>query len=77
MHHADDSRIADLARAGRIRVALRLGSPALAIKDTSTGELRGPALDLAQALAARMGVELVTVEYPRPGAALCLNKLQK
>ncbi len=70
MHHAEDPRIADLIRAGRIRVALGLGSPALAIKDRSTGELRGSALELAQALAGRIGIELIAVEYPRPGAIM-------
>lgn len=47
-----------------------MGSPALAIKDPVKGEARGPALDLARALAARMGVELLPVEYPRPGAIM-------
>jgi polar amino acid transport system substrate-binding protein len=65
-----DPRVGDLVRAGRIRVGLGLGSPALAIKDSTTGEVRGPALDLARALAARIGVELQPVYYPRPGAVL-------
>jgi polar amino acid transport system substrate-binding protein len=67
---SSDPRVADLVRAGRLRVGLGLGSPALAIKDPATGELRGPAFDLAHALAARIGVELVPVEYPRPGAIM-------
>jgi polar amino acid transport system substrate-binding protein len=71
MHHPEDPRVADLIRAGRVRVALGLGSPALAMKDRSTGEVRGPALDLARALADHIGIELVTVEYPRPGAIMC------
>jgi polar amino acid transport system substrate-binding protein len=65
-----DPRVADLVQAGRIRVGLGLGSPALVIKDPATGEVRGPALDLARALAARMGIELQPVYYPRPGAVL-------
>ncbi len=51
-------------------MALGLGSPALAMKDPASGELRGPALDLARTLAARIGVELQPVEYPRPGAIM-------
>src|SRR5471030_2809338 len=65
-----DPRIADLVMAGKLRLGLGLGSPALAIKDPVTGEVRGPALDLARALAAKMGIELQSVEYPRPGAVL-------
>jgi ABC-type amino acid transport substrate-binding protein len=42
----------------------------LAMKDPTTGEVRGPALDLARALAKKIGVKLETVEYPRPGAIL-------
>ena len=65
-----DPRIIDLIQNGKLRVALGLGSPALAMKDPNTGEVRGPALDLAQALAKKMGVKLEAVEYPRPGAIL-------
>ena len=65
-----DPRVADLVQAGKIRVGLGLGSPPVAIKDPATGEVRGPAVDLGRALAARMGVEFVQVEYPRPGAVM-------
>src|ERR1041384_3371647 len=65
-----DARVADLIQSGKLRVALGLGSPALAMKDANTGEVRGPALDLAQALAKKIGVRLEAVEYPRPGAIL-------
>ncbi len=67
---ATDPRVADLVRAGRVRVGLGLGVPTLAIKDPATGEVRGPAVDLGRALAARIGVEFVPVEYPRPGAVM-------
>jgi polar amino acid transport system substrate-binding protein len=70
MQQVADPRIADLVKAGRLRVALGLGSPALAIRHPATGELIGAALDLGRALAARIGVELVPVEYPRPGAIM-------
>jgi len=65
-----DSRVANLVRAGELRVGLGLGVPTQAIKDPKTGELRGVALELARILANRIGVRLVIVEYPRPGAVL-------
>lgn len=65
-----DPRVADLVQTGKLRVGLGLGTPALAIKNPATGELRGPAVDLGRALAARIGVAFVAVEYPRPGAVL-------
>jgi len=67
---AKDPRVADLVKAGKIRVAIGLGTAALAIRDPATGEMRGPALDLARALAAQIGIELVPVEYPRPGGIM-------
>jgi polar amino acid transport system substrate-binding protein len=67
---ATDPRVADLVRAGRLRVGLGLGAAPMAIKDPATGEVRGPGLDLARALAARIGIELQPVYYPRPGAVL-------
>jgi polar amino acid transport system substrate-binding protein len=65
-----DPRVADLVQSGKLRVALGLGSPVLAMKDANTGQVRGPALDLEQALAKKIGVKLEPVEYPRPGAIL-------
>lgn len=65
-----DSRIADLVQAGQLRVGLGLGVLIQAIKNPTTGELRGAALEFARALAARMGVKLSVVEYPRPGAVM-------
>ena len=67
---APDARVADIARAGKLRVAIGLGTSALALKDLATGVLRGPAIELGQALAARIGVELVPVEYQGPGVIL-------
>ena len=65
-----DPRVADIVRAGKLRVGMGLGATALALKDPATGELRGPAVDLAHALAARIGVSLESIEYPRPGAVM-------
>ena len=67
---ARDPRVADLVQTGKLRVALGLGSPTLAIKDPKSGEVRGPALDLARSLATKIGVQLEPVEYQRPGAIL-------
>jgi polar amino acid transport system substrate-binding protein len=67
---SSDPRVADLVQSGKLRVALGLGAPPLAMKDPSTGEIRGPALDLARALARKIGVRLQPIEYPRPGAVL-------
>jgi len=65
-----DPRVADLVRTGKLRVGIGLGSPSGAMKNQATGELRGLAVDLGRALATRIGVEFVAVEYPRPGAIL-------
>ena len=65
-----DPRVVDLVRAGELRVGLGLGVLMQAVKNPTTGELRGAALEMARALAARIGVRLVVVEYPRPGAMI-------
>ena len=65
---SSDPRVADLAQAGKIRVGLGLGNHASAMRDPATGEIHGMAVDLARALATRIGVALDVVEYPRPGA---------
>jgi len=70
VQRSTDPRVGDLVQAGKIRVGLGLGSPASAIKDAATGEMRGLALELALALAAKIGVELQPVCYPRPGMVL-------
>ncbi len=65
-----DARVADLLQAGRVRVGIGLGTAPSAIRDAQTGQVRGPAIDMARALADRVGVALVPVEYPRPGAVI-------
>jgi len=62
-----DSRIADLVRAGRLRVALY---PPQYAKDPATGELRGWTIELGRALASRIAVEFLPVEYSTPPQAL-------
>ena len=66
-----DPRVADLVHAGKIRVGL---FPPQYIKDSKTGELRSVWVEVARALAGRIGVELITLERPTPPAAVeCLN----
>lgn len=58
-----DPRVADLVRAGKIRVGL---FPPQYTQDPATGELKGVWADIARAFAARLGVELVLAEHPTP-----------
>jgi polar amino acid transport system substrate-binding protein len=68
---ASDPRVADLVRAGKVRVALYLPQYS---KDPVTGELRGWPIDIVRALGDRLGVEAVPVEHPTPPAAIaCLT----
>jgi polar amino acid transport system substrate-binding protein len=60
---APDPRVADLVRAGRIRVGLFLPQYA---KDPATGTPRGIYVDVVRALAVRIGVQLVLVEKRTP-----------
>lgn len=65
-----DPRVADLVQAGRLRVGVGLAAAHWASKDSATGELRGVAVDLARALGARLGLDVVLVEYPSPPRVL-------
>src|ERR687891_2209271 len=67
---AADPRVADLVQTGKLRAGVGVVAPHWAVKDQATGELRGVAVDLARALAKRLGVELVLVEYPSPPSVL-------
>jgi polar amino acid transport system substrate-binding protein len=65
-----DPRVADLVQSGALRVGVGLGSLTTGTRNPATGEVKGPALELGRALAARMGIQFVSVEYPRPGAVI-------
>ena len=65
-----DPRVADLVQAGALQFGLGLGTPMTAVKDPTTGEVKGVALEMGRALAARIGVKFLSVEYPRPGAVI-------
>jgi polar amino acid transport system substrate-binding protein len=60
----DAATIALLAPGGRLRASINLGNPILAGTDPATGEPRGVSVDLARALAARLGVALETLTFP-------------
>lgn len=62
-----------LAPTGRLRVAVAVGSAISAVwatRDDDTGEPRGPTIDLARLIAARIGAPLELVEYPSSGAII-------
>jgi polar amino acid transport system substrate-binding protein len=69
---AADPRVADLVRAGKIRLAIFLPQYN---KDPTTGEIRPVgtgfvAADLVRALAARIGIEMQILGYPTPSKAV-------
>jgi polar amino acid transport system substrate-binding protein len=65
-----DPRVADLVQSGGLRIGLGLGSSTTATKNPANGEVEGIALELGRELARRIGIKLVSVEYPRPGAVI-------
>ncbi len=60
----DPATVALLAPTGRLRASINLGNPILANTDPATGRARGVSVDLAHALAERLGVPLDTLEFP-------------
>jgi polar amino acid transport system substrate-binding protein len=74
---AADPRVADLVRAGKLRVALFLPQYT---KDPATGELRGHGrgvvyVEVARQFAARLGIELQLVGYPTPPEVVACLKV--
>ncbi len=73
---APDPRVADIVRAGKVRVGLHLPQ---FVKDPATGEIRGNGTgavieQIAHALAYRLGVKLELVGNPSPPALIkCLD----
>jgi polar amino acid transport system substrate-binding protein len=67
---AADPRVPELVRTGKLRAGVGVVAPHWAVKDPATGELRGVAVEIARALANRLGVELAIVEYPSPPSVL-------
>ena len=60
-------RIADLVQAGKIRIGL---FSTQYTKDPATGELRSVRVDIARALAERIGVQAVLIEHRTPPEAV-------
>lgn len=58
---------AELAPSGKLRAAINFGNPILANRDAATGEPRGVSVDLASALAKRLGVPVEFVIYTAAG----------
>jgi polar amino acid transport system substrate-binding protein len=63
-----------LITAGKLRVALQLGSPHNVIRDPVSGEMKGVGYDLGKELARRVGVPFEPVFYPSVGALLDAGK---
>jgi polar amino acid transport system substrate-binding protein len=63
-----DAARAALAPTGRLRAALIVSNPVLVQRDATTGALGGVSVELARALADRLGVPLEIVPYPNPAA---------
>jgi polar amino acid transport system substrate-binding protein len=60
---SSDPRIADLVRAGRLRVAL---FPPQYLKDAATGEIRGVWVEVVRALGAHMGIAVEVIGLSNP-----------
>ena len=70
--HHEDGSAAGLVQAGQVRVGLFASF--LYTKNPATGELRGVGIEIARALAARLGVEVLIVERSDPAEIVeCLK----
>lgn len=58
MTDIDPALLSAFAPTGKLRVSINLGNPILANTDPSSGRPRGVSVDLAQALAERLGIEI-------------------
>src|SRR5262245_43323760 len=66
-----DPRVADLVKAGQVRFGTF--SPQFS-KDATTGELKGPWIEMMRALAGHMGLPIVVTEVPTPAKLVeCLD----
>jgi polar amino acid transport system substrate-binding protein len=66
-----DARIAEIVKAGKLRFGL---FPPQYVKEPATGALKSGWVEVARALAERIGVELVVLEHPSPPKAIeCLK----
>lgn len=66
----DSSVVTAFAPTGRLRAAINLGNPILAGKDSASGQPSGVSVDLARALAQRLGVALELVLFDTAGKSV-------
>lgn len=66
----DSSLVASFTPTGRLRASINLGNPILANRDPATGQPVGVSIDLAHALAQRLGVELELVVFDTAGKSV-------
>lgn len=66
-----------LAPSGKIKASINLGNPILANKDPKTGQPVGVSVDLAQALAKKLGVELELVVFASAGESVLAVKEER
>jgi polar amino acid transport system substrate-binding protein len=69
---AADSRMADVVKAGKLRIGV---FPSFQFSHDATGKPRGLALDIANAMSQRLGIaEVVVVEHPPPPQVIACVK---
>jgi polar amino acid transport system substrate-binding protein len=66
----DPAVVESLAPTGRLRASINLGNPILAVRDQASGDATGVSVDLARALAARLGIEAELVVVDAAGKSV-------
>ncbi|WP_288252334.1 transporter substrate-binding domain-containing protein [uncultured Hydrogenophaga sp.] len=66
----DAALIRQIAPTGALRASINFGNPVLASRDPANGEPRGVSLELARALAQRLGLALETVLFDSAGESV-------
>jgi polar amino acid transport system substrate-binding protein len=75
---SDASRAAaELAPSGKLRVAINLGNPILAVRDPASEDPRGVSVDLARELGKRLGMPVELVTYRAAGKVVEGAKLNE
>lgn len=71
---APPAAVSDLAPNGKLRAAINLGNPVLALRDPAGGEPRGVSVDMARELARRLGVVLQLIPFDAAGKVVEAGK---